>query len=186
VSRIRPASVDDAPRLASIYDPIVSDTAVSFELKPPGPSEMARRIGEVTATHPWLVAEDGSTILGYAYARKFAERPAYRWSVETTVYVDQGHRGRGVGRTLYAALLELAALWGFANAFAGIALPNPASESLHRAVGFSLIGVFPRVGHKMGEWRDVAWWHRPLSHVDPPRVPAPPPDELIAAVLTRR
>jgi phosphinothricin acetyltransferase len=186
VSRIRPASVDDASGLAAIYDPIVSDSAVSFELRPPGPSEMARRIEDVTATHPWLVAEDGSTILGYAYARKFAERPAYRWSVETTVYVDQGQRGRGVGRTLYASLLELATLWGFANAFAGIALPNPASESLHRSVGYSLIGVFPRAGHKMGQWHDVAWWHRPLSDADPPRPPAPPPDELVAALLAQR
>jgi len=186
VPRIRPATVDDAPRLAAIYDPIVRGTAVSFELEPPGPMEMARRIDEVMDTHPWLVSEDGATILGYAYARKFAERPAYRWSVETTVYVGDGHRGRGVGHALYATLLELAEKWGFANAYAGIALPNPASESLHLSVGFTPIGVFPRAGHKLGEWHDVAWWHRSLSDADPPQLPAPPPEDVVAALLAPR
>ena len=184
--RIRPATVDDASRLAAIYDPVVRDTAVSFELEPPGPVEMARRIDEVTDTHPWLVSEDGATILGYAYARRFAERPAYRWSVETTIYVGDGHRGRGVGLALYATLLSLAEMWGFASAYAGTALPNPASESLHRSVGFSLIGVFPRAGRKMGKWHDVAWWHRPLSDADPPRPPAPPPQDVVTALLATR
>jgi phosphinothricin acetyltransferase len=91
-----------------------------------------------------------------------------------------------VGRALYATLLELAEMWGFANAYAGTALPNPASESLHRAVGFSLIGVFPRAGRKMGEWHDVAWWHRPLSDADPPRPPAPPPEDVVTALLAPR
>ncbi|HSJ83961.1 MAG TPA: GNAT family N-acetyltransferase [Acidimicrobiia bacterium] len=184
--RIRPATVDDAPRLAAIYDPVVRGTAVSFELEPPGPVEMARRIEKVVSGFPWLVAEEGGVVVGYSYAAAFADRPAYRWSVETTVYIDGGHRGRGVGRDLYATLLELAEMWGFANAYAGTALPNPASESLHRSVGFSLIGVFPRAGHKMGEWHDVAWWHRPLSDADPPRPPAPPPESVVTALLAPR
>ena len=184
--RIRRATVDDAFRLAAIYEPVVRNTAVSFELAPPGPAEMARRIETVVSGFPWLVAEEGGVVVGYAYAAAFRDRPAYQWSVETTVYIDGEHRGRGVGRALYATLLELAGMWGFANAYAGTALPNPASESLHRSVGFSLIGVFPRAGHKMGEWHDVAWWHRPLSDADPPHPPASPPERLVAALLAPR
>jgi phosphinothricin acetyltransferase len=184
VPRLRPATVDDAPRLADIYDPIVRDTAVSFELEPPGPAEMARRIEKVASVYPWLVSEEDGVVLGYAYATAFRDRPAYRWSVETTVYVHPAHRERGVGRTVYAALLALAETWGYANAFAGITRPNPASESLHASVGFSQIGVFPHAGHKFGEWHDVTWWHRPLSPDHPPRLPSPPPDEVVARILS--
>jgi phosphinothricin acetyltransferase len=147
---------------------------------------MARRIEEVVSGFPWLVAEEGDVVVGYAYAAALRDRPAYRWSVETTVYIDGGHRGRGVGRILYTALIDVATMWGFANAFAGIALPNPASESLHRSVGFSQVGVFPRAGHKLGEWHDVGWWHRPLSAAHPPVPPAPPPDEMVARALSSR
>lgn len=181
--RLRPATIEDADEIAAIYRPWVEQTAVSFELEPPDAEEMARRIGEVTATHPWLACEEEGRLVGYAYARAFAARPAYRWSVETTVYVDVERRGRGVGRMLYMALLELAECWGFANAFAGIARPNPASEALHLSVGFTQVGVFPRAGHKFGAWHDVGWWHRPLSRVEPLRPPAPPSDDLVASVL---
>ena len=186
VPKVRPATVDDAPELAAIYSPVVRDTAISFELEPPGPVEMARRIERVVSGFPWLVAEEGDVVVGYAYAAALKDRPAYRWSVETTVYIDGGHRGHGVGRILYTALIDVATMWGFANAFAGIALPNPASETLHRSVGFSRVGVFPRAGHKMGEWHDVGWWHRPLSPVHPPVPPAPPPDEMVARALSSR
>lgn len=184
--RLRPATVDDAPALAAIYTPIVRETAISFELEPPGPVEMASRIETVGSGFPWLVAEEGDVVIGYAYAAALKDRPAYRWSVETTIYIDRGHQGRGVGRRLYSALIEVATLWGFANAFAAIALPNPASESLHRSVGFSPVGVLPRAGHKMGEWHDVGWWHRPLSPAHPPVAPAPPPPEMVAGALASR
>lgn len=171
---LRPVTVEDADRIAAIYAPVVRDSAASFEIDPPDAVEMARRIGRVTAGHPWLVAEDEGTILGYSYASAYRERPAYRWSVETTVYVAASHRGRGLGRSVYSALIDEATRWGFATAFAGIAIPNPASESLHRAVGFEPIGVFVRAGFKAGEWRDVSWWQRPLSNATPPVVPTRP------------
>lgn len=162
------------------------ETAISFELHPPWPDEMAVRIQTVTSDHPWLVSEEAGVILGYAYATAFRGRAAYRWSVETTVYVHDKHRGRGVGRGVYRALLDLCTLWGFANGFAGIALPNPQSEALHASLGFTPIGVFPRAGHKMGEWRDVAWWHRPLASSDPPREPESPPEDQVRALLLAR
>ncbi len=183
--RLRQVTTADALQLAAIYEPWVRDTIISFELDPPDVNEMARRIESVTAGYPWLVSEQEGVVLGYAYATAYRHRSAYRWSVETTVYLEQAQRGRGVGRSLYTALIGLCAEWGFANAFAGIALPNPASESLHRSVGFTPIGVFPRAGHKFGTWHDVGWWHRPLSSADPPQPPASPSAERVALHLTR-
>lgn len=183
MTRLRPATTADAAQIAAIYEPWVRDTVISFELEPPTPDEMALRIENVATTHPWLVSEEEGVVVGYAYAKAFAERPAYRWSVETTVYLHPSHRGRGVGRDLYRALLDLAELWGFANAFAGIALPNPTSESLHEAVGFHRIGVFPRAGHKFGAWHDVGWWHRPLAVTEDPSPPLRPSPEQVEALL---
>ena len=77
-------------------------------------------------------------------------------------------------------------MWGFANAFPGIALPNPVSESSHLSVGFTPIGAFPRAGHEMGKWHDVGWWHRPLSGADPPLPPTPPPGDVVAAFVSSR
>ncbi|MGH8952268.1 MAG: arsinothricin resistance N-acetyltransferase ArsN1 family B [Acidimicrobiia bacterium] len=184
--RIRPVTPDDAARIAAIYEPVVRDTAVSFELEPPSPEEMGRRIETVTPGHPWLVSEEEGNVVAYAYATAFRQRPAYRWSAETTVYVDGDHQGQGVGRHLYGALIEVATLWGFANAYAGIALPNPASESLHASIGFTPVGVFPRAGHKFGRWHDVGWWHRPLSPTEPPRSPTTPPAHQVQALLSNR
>jgi len=186
VPRLRPVTPDDAARVAAIYEPVVRDTAVSFELEPPSPEEMGRRIAVVTSRHPWLVSEERGIVVAYAYATAFRQRPAYRWSAETTVYVDADHRGRGVGRDLYGALIEVATLWGFANAYAGIALPNPASESLHASIGFTPVGVFPRAGHKFGRWHDVGWWHRSLSPTEPPRSPSTPPADQVRALLSGR
>ena len=176
-------SVDDAEQIAAIYEPIVRETAISFELQPPGSDEIAQRIEAITSGHPWLVSEEAGIIVAYAYATAFRGRAAYRWSVETTVYVHQEHQGHGVGRAVYGSLLDLCSLWGFANAFAGIALPNPGSEALHASLGFTPIGIFPRAGHKMGEWHDVAWWHRPLASGNPPREPEPPPEAQVRALL---
>ena len=178
-------SVSDAEQIAAIYEPLVLATAVSFELDPPGPAEMASRIRSVTSSHPWLVSEENGAVLAYAYATAFRGRPAYRWSVETTVYVHKDHRGRGVGGDVYQGLLDLSTLWGFANAYAGIALPNPGSEALHASLGFIPIGVFPRAGHKMDQWHDVGWWHRPLALGDPPREPARPREDQVLALLAR-
>jgi phosphinothricin acetyltransferase len=173
---IRYVTTEDAARLAAIYNPLVRETAVSFELEPVSPAEMARRVESVARTHPWIVIEEeiDGPILGYAYAAPHRDRPAYRWSVETTVYVDAGHRGQGLGKTLYTALLDLATSWGYATALAGIALPNPASVALHASVGFTQVGVFPRAGFKFDEWHDVGWWYRPLSNLSPPRTTASP------------
>ncbi len=149
--------------MRAIYAPYVERTAISFELVPPTVEEFARRIRKVLdGGWAWLVAESERRCVAYAYGSVHRERPAYRWSVETTVYVQDDFQRRGIARELYAALFPVLAEKGFCNAFAGVALPNDASVGLHRSVGFEPIGTFRAVGRKFGRWHDVAWFQRRL------------------------
>ena len=170
---IRAAGVRDASALAAIYAPNVLNAAISFEETPPDAAEFARRIEAVTRTHPWLVAEDAGTVAGYAYASAHRERAAYRWAVDTSAYVDERYRGRGVGRALYLALFESLRRLGYLRAFAGVALPNAASEALHEAVGFREIGTYRAVGFKFGRWHDVRWYGLTLGESEAPSDPIP-------------
>src|SRR5205085_10663625 len=115
---IRLATPDDAGQVRAIYAPYC-DTPVSFEAGPPGVEEVRGRLAKVLGQYPWLVCEDGGEVLGYVYATQHRERAAYRWSVDTTVYVRQGCHRQGVGRALYTSLLALLPLQGFVNAYAG-------------------------------------------------------------------
>lgn len=173
--RIRAAREDDAAAVAAIYAPYVQDTAVSFEVQPPAPDTMAQRIADTLRTHPWLVAQDeAGEVVGYAYAGKHRERPAYRWSVDTTVYIGQVQRGGGTGRALYRALLEVLRQQGFRSAFAEIVLPNPGSVRLHEVMGFEPIGTHRDVGFKLGQWQDIGYWRLGLaSGVAPASDPIP-------------
>ena len=160
---VRDARMEDAAAIAAIYAPFVERTTVSFEELAPSAEEMAGRIESIRATHPWLVAERDGSVAGFAYACPHRARAAYRFSADVSVYVGEGARGRGVGRTLYARLLGRLALQGCHRAYAGIALPNEASVSLHRAMGFEHLGTYREVGFKLGRWHDVAWWERGLD-----------------------
>jgi len=159
---IRPIEAADTSAMLEIYRPFVESSAVSFEEELPTVADYAERVRKYVQGWGGLVAEVGGTVVGYAYGSAHRERAAYRWSVETTVYVSQGAQRKGVGRALYQRLLQVLRDAGYCNAFAGVALPNQASTGLHEAVGFKFIGSFPRVGYKFGEWRDVAWFHLTL------------------------
>lgn len=169
---IRPARADDAAAIVAIYAPIVRDTAISFELAPPSVDEVRERIGKTLRDLPWLVAEDAQGRLdGYVYASRHRERPAYQWSVDVTAYVRDGARRTGVGKGLYLVLFsELVAL-GYFQAFAGIAIPNPASVALHESLGFQPIGIYRQVGFKLGAWHDVGWWQKELRAPGEPSAP---------------
>jgi phosphinothricin acetyltransferase len=132
-------------------------------LEPPTVEEMRCRIAKVLEQFPWLVCEDDGQILGYVYASRHRERPAYQWSVDVTVYVAERYRRKGIGHALYTSLFELLRLQGFYHAYAGITLPNPGSVSLHEAMGFQPVGVYRAVGFKCGEWHDVGWWQLELQ-----------------------
>ncbi|WP_375476223.1 GNAT family N-acetyltransferase [uncultured Jatrophihabitans sp.] len=165
---VRDAVVADAEACAAIYAPYVAETAISFELEPPTPSQLAQRIAAAQRTHAWLVLDADGVVNGYAYAGPYKERAAYRWSCEVSVYVDLNRRRAGAGRALYEALFERLAQRGYRTAIAGMTLPNPASEGLHRAVGFEPVGVYRGVGYKHGRWHDVARLQRPLEDLDDP------------------
>jgi phosphinothricin acetyltransferase len=159
---IRSAVATDAKVCAAIYAPFVTDSWVSFETEPPDAADMARRIERYGASHAWLVAEQDGRPVGYAYASPHRDRAAYASSCDVAVYVDPAHARQGIGRALYGELLPAMKAKGLHAAFAGIALPNPASIALHEACGFEALGIYREVGWKMGGWRDVGWWQRLL------------------------
>ncbi len=169
---IRVAHADDAGQLLALYAPVVQESIISFEIEPPDLEEMKRRIEVASEEFPWLVCEQGGRVLGFAYARSHRERPAYQWSVDVSVFVDLGERRRGVATSLYTSMFRILELQGYCNAYAGIALPNPASERLHEKMGFQLVGIYRAVGYKLGAWRDVAWWYKQLGNR--PVTPKPP------------
>jgi phosphinothricin acetyltransferase len=168
--RVRDATPEDGAACAAVYAPYVTGTAATFESVPPTAEEMARRIA---GAHAWVVLEDGGRVVGYAYGGRHKERPGYRFTCEVSVYLEQGRRRSGGGRSLYEALFERLAERGYRMLVAGMTLPNPASEGLHRALGFEPVGVYRRIGWKFDAWHDVAWVQRPLGRDDdaPPTEP---------------
>lgn len=172
--RLRLATAHDAAAVADIYAPYVTASAVSFETEAPDEAEMRSRIEAVANRYPWIVAEEEGELLGYAYGSAFRARAAYRFAVETTVYVAERAQRRGLGRHLYEALLPTLEAQGFTQAIAAITLPNHGSLKLHESLGFTEAGVYRHVGFKLGEWRSVALWQRAVGPLlDRPEEPRP-------------
>jgi L-amino acid N-acyltransferase YncA len=158
---IRDATASDAAALARIYAPFVTGSIVTFEEEPVLPASFEARLAEVAAAGlPWLVAEVGANVVGYAYASPWRPRRAYRFSVEVTAYVEPGHQRRGIGTSLYATVLPALERRGVHAVLAGIALPNPASVALHERCGFRQAGLLREVGFKLGRRIDVGIWQR--------------------------
>lgn len=160
---IRPATPDDAAAIAAIYNHYVATTTISFEEQAVSAVEMAQRIRDVTGYLPWLVHEDQDRVTGYAYATKWRVRSAYRFAAETSVYVEAGQGGKGIGKALYLALLEQLRQREVHMAIGGIAQPNPASVALHESVGFRKVAHFSEVGRKFDRWVDVGYWELRLG-----------------------
>lgn len=156
---IRPAALDDAARVAAIYNRFIAESVVTFEEQPVSTDEMQRRVTEVMAAgRPWLVAETNGTIAGYAYAKPWHTRSAYRLTLESTIYLAPEFARRGLGTRLYEALIAAARGIPCHSLVGCIALPNPASIALHEKLGFRPVGVFKEVGWKFGRWIDVGYW----------------------------
>lgn len=173
---IRAAESDrDAAACAAIYEPYVRDSPISFEAFAPGTDDFAARIASVWATHPFLVAERGDEVAGFAYASPHRERAAYRWAADVAVYVAAGRHRQGVGRQLYGELFTRLREQRLRIACAGITMPNEASVGLHESFGFEPVGIYREIGYKAGAWRDVGWWQLHLGPVGaPPEEPLPP------------
>ncbi|TKD50867.1 GNAT family N-acetyltransferase [Sphingomonas baiyangensis] len=172
---IRAAEPGDAAAIAAIYAPFVMSGTVSFETDAPDARAMRSRMAASDGQYPWLVATNGADeggVLGYAYGGRFRDRPAYAWTVETSIYLAGDAQRRGVGRLLYEALLDTLRAQGFTQAIGVITLPNDASITLHEQVGFRRAGVYREIGFKFGRWIDVGFWQRELndSAVPPPAV----------------
>lgn len=156
---IRPAVADDAARICAIYNPYVESTTITFEEAPVSAAEMASRIDAVHNDGlPWLVLCRDGEVIGYAYATKWRARPAYRYAVESTVYLAEGASGNGHGERLCRHLLDALRALGLHTVIAGIAQPNHRSVALHERLGFTKVAHFAEVGFKLERWVDVAYW----------------------------
>ena len=155
---IRNCRARDAQQVCEIYNHYLLGTVITFEEAPVTEGAMAQRISNITERLPWLVWEENGTIAGYAYATPWKPRSAYRFSVESTIYVSDTFARRGIGTQLYQALLGDLRRRRAHCVIGGIALPNPASIAFHEKLGFSKIGEFKEVGWKLGRWVDVGYW----------------------------
>ena len=161
---IRPARTEDAPAIAAIYGHYVHHTAITFSTVQPTADHYREQIRQ--GIYPFLVCENADELLGFAYAGGFRPHDAYRWDVELTIYLRPGQEGRRLGDRLLRPLLALLRRQGFLTAYSCVTLPNPRSVSLHKRLGFTELGVFPRTGYKLGQWRDVVWLSLPLGRFD--------------------
>ncbi len=161
---IRAVTDADAGVIADIYNYYVAHTVITFEEEPVPVQEMAARVIEVRGHElPWLVAERDGEVLGYSHASRWKARSAYRFAVETSVYLKHGMQGQGIGRALYGGLLPFLRARGVHAVIGGAALPNAASVALHEKLGFQHVGTFRQVGFKQQRWVDVAYWQLILA-----------------------
>lgn len=160
---IREATTFDAQAITDIYNHYIVNTTATFEEDTVQHTEMQARMQKVHDCNlPWLVCDDGDSILGYAYATKWKERKAYRYAVEITVYLSPTVFGKGLGTELYQALFQQLKQRSIHTVIAGITLPNPASVGLHEKLGLSKVAHFQQVGFKFQQWLDVGYWQRKL------------------------
>lgn len=156
---IRDVSAGDAGAICGIYNHYIEQTFITFEETPLSVTDLGQRIAEVEAQGlPWLVAESGNDVAGYAYAGKWKGRCAYRHTVEVTVYLGQAFTGQGIGAQLYGALFDQLRDRSIHVAIGGIALPNAASVALHEKMGMKKVAHFEQVGNKFDQWIDVGYW----------------------------
>ncbi len=156
---LRTTTPADAAAIAAIYNHYVLNTIVTFEEEAVTAKEIAARIREVQgADIPWFVWEEDGRVLGYTYASKWKSRCSFRYSLETTVYLDKDAIGRGLGRKLYTPLIEALRTQKYHALIGGISIPNPASIALHEKLGFQKIGHFKEVGWKFNQWIDAGYW----------------------------
>jgi phosphinothricin acetyltransferase len=160
---LRLATPDDAAAVRAVYAPFVRETSITFEETVPDETDIRDRIVSKQGTYPWFVCELDGEVVGYAYAGALRKRAAYRWAVETSVYVRESAQGEGVGRALYTLLLDCLDRQGFCDVYAVVTVPNPRSTEFHARMGFERVAQFPSMGYKRGGWHDVEWWHRSLG-----------------------
>jgi L-amino acid N-acyltransferase YncA len=169
---VRLATAEDAPAVLGMYTPYILQTAFTFETEVPSVEEFRLRIEKYLQKYPWLIAEIDGEVAGYVYGSVHREREAYQWTCECSVYIHDNYKGHGIGSELYEALFEILKLQGFRNVYAGITIPNEASEKLHQKLGFEKFATYENIGCKFGKWHSVGWWRLRLNAYD--NAPEPP------------
>ena len=171
----------DAAGILAVYAPYIRETAVTFETEVPAPDAFTARVAGICADFPYLVLEADGELAGYAYAHRQAERAAYAWNAELSIYLAGKWRGKGLGAPLYRLLERLLAMQGYVNLYGVITASNRGSIAMHEKLGYRHTGLHERTGWKFGQWHDVAWLHKrvregepgmllPLSALDPAKV----------------
>ena len=171
----------DAAGILAVYAPYIRETAVTFETEVPEPEAFTARVAGICADFPYLVLEADGELAGYAYAHRQAERAAYAWNAELSIYLAGKWRGKGLGAPLYRLLERLLAMQGYVNLYGVITASNRGSIAMHEKLGYRQIGLHEKTGWKFGQWHDVAWLYKrvgegepgtilPLSALDPAQV----------------
>lgn len=169
--RIRPATESDCPAIAGITNAEIEHGCAHFATEPDDPAEVAESFRQDRSVYPWFVAETGGRVLGFSRAGRWKTRGAYDWTCEIGVYIDPDARGLGLGKLLYRALFDEIQRRGFRSIIAGVAVPNPPSERLHESMGMNIIGEFPAVGFKQGQWVSVRYYGMTLGDGSAPECP---------------
>lgn len=168
---IRFATPGDSQKILTIYAQYI-ETPITFECSLPSEREFAKRIAEQSEFYPYLLCEEDGNILGYAYAHRHMGREAYQWNAELSVYLDRVFTSKGLGKRMYAALIDLLKLQGIKTVYGGVTVPNEKSEALHNALGFHVLGTYHSAGYKAGKWHDVMWFEKAIAAYD--ASPQPP------------
>jgi phosphinothricin acetyltransferase len=165
---VRRAREEDLAVVAGIVNWAIEHTSANFHTSPEGAEAWLLRWRDAQERHPWLVAELGAAVRGFAYATTYKGRAAYDWTAEVSVYVDPAHHRRGIGKALYGVLIPVLERQGYRALIASITRPNEPSERLHAAFGFEHLATLRRVGWKLDRWHDVGLWQRSREEETPP------------------
>lgn len=157
----------DAAGILAVYAPYIEQTAVTFEKEVPSEAEFGRRIRGIAAQFPYLVLEEDGDIIGYAYAHRQAERAAFDWNAELSIYLRMDQTGKGLGKPLYRLLMRLLEMQGYVNFYAVITGSNMGSIAMHERMGFVRCGHHEKTGWKFGAWHDTVWLCRRVSDCTP-------------------
>ena len=181
--KIRTVQLSDAEAILKVYAPFITDTCISFEYIVPSVEEFAQRIASISAEYPYIVLEEDGEIVGYAYSHRYLERVAYSWDVEVTIYLAPKVQGKGLGVILYDTLEKLMALQNIKNLYSCITGDNVHSIEMHRAMGYELIGTFPKAGFKHNRWLDVVWMAKAIGEKENAPLPFVPFAEVEASKI---
>lgn len=173
MGKIRKALITDCKEILKIYAPYIENTEISFEYEVPSEEEFCCRMKEIMSLYPWIVYEEEGKILGYAYGGPDHTRSAYQWTVESSIYVREDARKKGIGEKLYTALLNILEKQNFCVCYAIITQGNEASIKFHEKMGFYKICDFEGAGYKHGKWLGITYMEKKLHERKNP------PDEII-------